>query len=118
MTKAETFLWLEIKDRKILGYKFRRQFGIGIWVVDFYCPSLKLAIEADGATHYTDEEIEYAKLRQGSIENLGVTFLRFTNMEIYEDMFNVLEKIKAKIEELKTKTASSIRVSNDNNLHI
>ena len=101
MTKAETFLWLEIKDRKILGCKFRRQFGIGIYVVDFYCPEVKLAIEADGATHYTDEEIKYDKLRQMSIENLGVTFLRFTNSEIYEYMFNVLEKIKSVIEELK-----------------
>lgn len=68
MTKAETFLWLEIKDRKILGIKFRRQFGIGAWVVDFYCPEVKLAIEADGAIHHKDEEIEYDKLRQGSIE--------------------------------------------------
>jgi len=69
--------------------------------VDFYCPEIKLAIEADGATHITDEQIEYDSFRQSEIENLGIVFLRFTNPEIYEDLYNVLEKIKLKISQLK-----------------
>jgi len=101
MTKAEAILWRELKDKKMLGFKFRRQFGIGGYVVDFYCPSLKLAIEADGATHYTDEEKEYDRKRESEISELNIKFLRFTNAEIYDDLYNVLEKIKAQITNIK-----------------
>ncbi len=101
MTKAETLLWIEIKNKKIDDCKFRRQFGIGAYVVDNYSPEIKLAIEIDGVTHYTDEEIEYDKKRQTYIENLGVTFLRFTNEEVYESMGFVFKKISLKIDELR-----------------
>jgi very-short-patch-repair endonuclease len=99
MTHAEVILWNEIKS-KILGERFLRQYSIGSDIVDFYCPRLKLAIEVDGLTHNTDEEIEKDKIRQERIENLNIKFLRFTNPEIYCDLYEVLEKIKAKIEEL------------------
>ncbi|MEO8514436.1 MAG: endonuclease domain-containing protein [Ignavibacteria bacterium] len=101
MTKAEAILWRELKSKKILGFKFRRQFGIGAYVVDFYCTELKLIIEVDGVTHCTDEEKEYDSRRESEIEQLDIKFLRFTNPEIYDDLYNVLEKIKAKVEELK-----------------
>ena len=96
MTKAEVILWLELKNKK-LGVRFLRQYSIGAFVVDFYCPSLKLAIEADGATHYTDEEKEYDAKRESEISELNIKFLRFTNAEIYDDLYIVLEKIKAQI---------------------
>ena len=100
MTKAEVLLWLGLKNKK-LGVRFLRQFNIKAFVVDFYCPEIKLALEIDGATHITREEIKYDKQRQEYIESLSIKFLRFDNIEIYYDMFNVLEKIKAKIKELK-----------------
>ena len=100
MTKAEVLLWLELKNKK-LGVRFLRQFSIKAFVVDFYCPEIKLALEIDGATHITREEIKYDKQRQEYIESLSIKFLRFDNIEIYYDMFNVLEKIKAKIKKLK-----------------
>jgi len=103
MTKAEIMLWQEIKGRKILGFKFRRQYSVGCYVIDFHCPKLKLAIEVDGLTHITDEEIEYDKFRQTEIELTGIEFIRFTNLEIYCDLFNVIEKIKHKVEELSLK---------------
>ena len=101
MTKAEAILWRELKKRKMLGFKFRRQFGIGAYVVDFYCTELKLVIEIDGVTHCTDEEKEYDKRRESEIAQLDIKFIRFINPEIYDDLYNVLEKIKAKIVELK-----------------
>jgi len=58
MTKTEGLLWFELKNKK-LGERFLRQFSITKYVVDFYCPRLKLAIEIDGATHLTDDEILY-----------------------------------------------------------
>ncbi len=102
MTKAEVLLWIELKGRKVMGYKFRRQFGIDIYVVDFYCPELKLAIEVDGATHFTDEDIAYDKDRQERIEQLGVRFLRFTNLDIYDSLECVMEVIRNKIKEIET----------------
>jgi very-short-patch-repair endonuclease len=100
MTKAEVLLWLRLKSKQ-LGVRFLRQFGVGVYVLDFYSPAIKLAIEVDGATHLTPEQIEYDISRQSEIENAGIVFLRFTNQEIFEDLDNVLEKIKIKIEELK-----------------
>ena len=103
LSKAEAMLWNEIKGRKLFGCKFRRQFSVASYVIDFYCPELKLAIEVDGATHITDEEIKYDKRRQSDMELLKIKFLRFTNPEIYENLHNVLETTKSKIEELKDK---------------
>lgn len=100
LTKAEAILWRELKNRKMLGFKFRRQYGIGAYVVDFYCTDLNLAVEVDGVTHSTDEEKEYDSRRESDIGQLGIQFLRFTNPEIYEDLHNVLEKIKTKITEI------------------
>lgn len=108
MTKAETLLWIELKGKAVDGYKFRRQYSVDAYVVDFYCPAVKLAIEVDGATHITDEELEYDRKRQNAIENIGITFLRFTNEEIYYDLYNVIEKIKHAANELKT-TPSHLR---------
>ncbi len=100
MTKAEVLLWLELKNKK-LGVRILRQFSVGPFVIDFYCPELKLAIEVDGVTHSTDEEIEYDKYREEAIAQLGIQFIRYTNPEIYDNRGNVIEKIKKKIEELK-----------------
>jgi very-short-patch-repair endonuclease len=103
MTKAEAILWGELKNRKILGFKFRRQFGIGAYVVDFYCTELKLAIEVDGATHQTDEELEYDRMREEEIRQLDIQFIRFSNTEIYEALEHVIENLKTKIEVLAVK---------------
>jgi len=106
MTKAEVLLWLELKNKK-LGARFLRQFSIGSYVVDFYSPEIKLVIEVDGLTHLTKEEIEYDEHRQSEIETLNIKFLRFTNPEIYDDLYNVVEKIKKRIEEIKIVEGSS-----------
>lgn len=93
MTKAEVLLWLELKDKK-LGVRFLRQYSVNKFVIDFYCPVIKLAIEVDGATHVTDEELEYDRERQSKIEALRIEFLRFTNDEVYGNRYNVILKIK------------------------
>lgn len=100
MTKAEAILWTYIKNKQISGQRFLRQFSVGAYVLDFYCQKLRLAIEVDGATHITEEEIKYDRMRQEEIEGLGFTFLRFTNEEIYGDLENVLEKMKSEVEKI------------------
>lgn len=82
---CEIKLWSGIRQKQ-LGYKFRRQFGIGKYIVDFYCPELKLAIEIDGATHCTDKEIEHDKIRQAYIESLGIKIIRYSNIDIKESI--------------------------------
>jgi len=94
MTKAEVLLWLQLKNRKILGQRFLRQYSVGPYVLDFYGTEKRLAIEVDGVTHNSNEEIEYDKFRQSEIQNLGIKFLRFTNEMVYKDMNHVLEEIK------------------------
>ncbi len=80
--------------------KFRRQFSVSPYVVDFYCPALKLAIEIDGDSHFQTGAQEKDKARQDFIESFGVHFLRFRNVEIRENLRGVLETIYRKIRQL------------------
>ena len=92
---AERLLWSSLKGSQLLGYKFRRQQGIGQYVVDFYCPAKKLVIEIDGATHWTEEAIKKDRERQNTIEALGIRVLRFTNEDVYTNKDGVLDAILA-----------------------
>ena len=94
MTEAERILWVRLKRRQIMNKRFLRQFSIGKYVVDFYCPEIKLAIEVDGKTHCTKDELEYDRKRQNEIEELDIKFLRFTN----EEVFGSVDKVVADIE--------------------
>jgi len=93
MPLSEVILWSRLKDKGLGGYKFRRQFSIGKFVIDFYCPKLKLAIEIDGDSHFVKGADERDRERQTLIETFGITFLRFTNREIHENIEGVLNKI-------------------------
>ena len=88
-TLSEILLWEEIKNRKMLGYKFLRQKPIGNYIVDFFCNKLKLAIEIDGDTH-TEDRFEYDMNRQKWLELKGISVLRFDDLEVKKDMNNVL----------------------------
>jgi very-short-patch-repair endonuclease len=100
MTKTEFMFWQKLKGKQLKGVKFRSQYGVGQFVVDFYCTELKLAIEIDGDSHFQDGAQEYDWERQAFIESLGIQFLRFTNDEVYGNLEGVLERIIQKIEEL------------------
>ena len=92
MPPAEWLLWKKLNNKQLSGYKFRRQYGIKQFVIDFYCPALKLAIEIDGDSHI--DALEYDHNRQKYIESLGIKLLRFSNLEIYENLDRIIEKIK------------------------
>ncbi len=97
MPKAEILLWSRLRGRQLLGYKFRRQFSVGSYSIDFYCPELKLAIEVDGDSHFTNDALQYDQERQGFIEVFGIQFLRFTNNQIYQTTDDVIECISQAI---------------------
>ena len=94
---AEQRLWQHLRCGQ-LGARFRRQYGIGRYVVDFYCPALKLAIEVDGDSHFQDGAPDYDQQRQAFIEAAGIRVLRFTNREVYEQPDDVLAVISEAIE--------------------
>jgi very-short-patch-repair endonuclease len=100
-TRAEVYLWTKLRSKK-LGFRFLRQYGVGKYVIDFYSPRLKLAIEVDGITHLTKEELEYDERRQSEIEQVGIQFIRFTNWEVYNDIENVIKQISDRIESIQS----------------
>ena len=86
MTEAERLLWTKIRNRQINGCKFRRQYSIGSYVVDFYSTENKLAIEIDGPSHDSADAIDYDKNRQEEIESLGIRIVRFTNKDVLSNL--------------------------------
>lgn len=101
MTLPEVLLWKAIKGKQIGGFDFDRQRPIDHFIVDFYCKDLQLAIEVDGGYHFEDEMLKKDAIRQERLEELGVTFLRFTNDEVKRNLAEVVEKIKEYVEENK-----------------
>ena len=93
MPPAEMALWQLLRNRQANGHKFRRQYSVDRYILDFYCPSAKLAIEIDGDSHFSEMAIRSDKARQKTVEAMGIRFLRFTNQNIYENLDEVLEKI-------------------------
>jgi len=91
--KAEWLLWSKLKGKQ-LGYKFRRQFSIGHYIVDFYCPILKFAIEVDGATHSSKDELAYDKNREEYLKKFGIKIKRYNNLEIFTNLEMVATDIK------------------------
>ena len=98
MTNAEKLLWERIRRRQIRDKRFLRQFSVEKYVIDFYCPEIKLAIEVDGDTHESEEEILYDKNRQEEIENFGISFLRYKNEKIFGNIDKVILKIETFID--------------------
>lgn len=96
-TKAEEILWQRLKGKQVKITKVRRQVSITEYVVDFYCQTFKLAIEVDGVTHSSQDEIEYDIDRQTKIEALSIVFLRFRNEEIYKNLEKVVNDITQKV---------------------
>jgi very-short-patch-repair endonuclease len=96
-TQPEQKLWAVLRGKQ-LGVKFRRQHGIGHYIVDFYCPQCKLVIEVDGDSHYTDAAQKYDEQRDTYLQQLGLQVLRFTNEEINRNIAGVYEAIKRAID--------------------
>ena len=98
-TSAEAMLWNMLKLRQ-LGVKFRRQFSIDRYILDFYSPEIKLCIELDGAPHFTHDGTDYDYERSKYLKKYhGIRTLRFENNEFFKYPEEVLATIKAAIKE-------------------
>jgi very-short-patch-repair endonuclease len=96
MTLAEILLWKKLKNKQLCGLDFHRQKPIDEFVVDFFCPKLRLAIEIDGDSH--EGKLERDSKRQQNIEQFGVRFLRFSDEEVKQNLEAVIDSISNWIE--------------------
>lgn len=90
--EPERRLWHRLRGRQ-LGVRFRRQHGIGPYVVDFYCASAALVIEVDGDSHYPGDGSDPDAERDAYLRSCGVRVLRFTNLDVMENPDGVIEEI-------------------------
>lgn len=91
-TLAERKLWEYLRNFPV---KMWRQKPINNFIVDFYCPKLKLVIEVDGDSHFTDSAIIYDQERTHILENYGLKIIRFTNEEVLNNFEGVCERIRS-----------------------
>lgn len=97
-TQAEIILWMHLKGKKINGYDFHRQKPLLHFIVDFFCNELNLAIEIDGVSHDGNEKKD--EWRQNKLEAFGITFLRFTDLEVHQQTEEVMRKIESVVKDL------------------
>ena len=92
-TYTEIMLWNYLKQKQIRGYDFDRQKPIDNFIVDFYCAKLKLVIEIDGDSHFSEEGKSYDKERTGILKSYGLRVIRFSNSDILNNFNTVRERI-------------------------
>ncbi len=90
-TPAEAVLWKALKSRGAGGYKFRRQQSIGSYILDFYCPELRLCVELDGLSH--SHKYEYDERRTEFLCQQGIRVVRFDNQQIWTSIEGVVAEI-------------------------
>ena len=96
-TEAEKTLWAHLRYKQFFGMRFFRQYSIGAYILDFYCPQLRLAIELDGGQHTEDNTREYDIARSDYLKGQGIEVIRFWNHEVLLDTGSVLIKLSEKI---------------------
>ncbi len=96
-TETEQIIWAKLRNKQ-LGFEFHRQVPIDNFIVDFYCHELMLAIEIDGDSHFTDGAPERDMERTQILNSFGVTVLRYTNIDVKQNLYRVLDDIMGWIE--------------------
>lgn len=102
MTQEEKILWEKLRNSQLKNMKFRRQYSVGFYILDFYCPEIKLCIELDGKHHEENDAKEYDKNRDEFLKSLGIKTVRFSNLEIKMNIENVVQAIISAIKGIKT----------------
>lgn len=93
MTHAENKLWLRLRSKQFQNLKFRRQHGIGPYVVDFYCSAKGLVIEVDGDVHAEEDQVMKDRKREHYLKGLGLQIVRYVNNDILTNIDDVLEDL-------------------------
>ncbi|HPR85669.1 MAG TPA: endonuclease domain-containing protein [Prolixibacteraceae bacterium] len=98
MTQAEKVVWELLKEKKMVGLRFKAQHPIDIFIADFYCHALKLVIEIDGEIHKSKDQKEYDIGREAELEHWGIKVIRFTNEEVKKNIEHVKKEIEHECE--------------------
>lgn len=93
-TPFESLLWERLRGSQLDGRKFRRQHSIGVYILDFYCPTERLCIEIDGDVHKNPEAVIHDRERDQTLAQLQIHTLRISNAEIETNIESVLQKIR------------------------
>ncbi len=96
-TEAEKILWSKLRNKQFYGIKFFRQYSIGKYILDFYSPILKLAIELDGGQHNQSENKRYDQIRSEYLKKNGIDLIRFWDNDVMKDVDTVLEQLMLKV---------------------
>lgn len=99
-TPAEILFWSKIAGKQFLNLKFRKQHGIGPYVVDFYCPQKKLIIEIDGDSHASREGVESDIQRTKYLKSLAYQIVRYANRDVLNNIEGVFEDLSKKVSSL------------------
>lgn len=97
-TKTEAILWNYLRRKQIKGIRFLRQYSVSNYILDFYCPQRKLALEIDGGQHTLDEVELKDQKRTVYLKSKGIKVLRFWNNEVFENIDGIIEKIGEELE--------------------
>jgi len=111
-TEAEIYLWLKLKTKQMYGYDFHRQKPIDNYILDFFCHELMLGIEVDGYSHELIEVYTKDVVKEGKMNELGISILRFTDNQVKKDMVNVLRAIEYYIFEFEKHTPNPSQEGN------
>ncbi|MBM4136859.1 MAG: DUF559 domain-containing protein [Nitrospira sp.] len=96
-TEAEKTFWAHVRNKQFYRMRFFRQYSIGPYILDFYCPTLKLAVELDGGQHIENENREYDAVRSEYLKAQGIEVMRFWNHEILIDISSILTKLAERV---------------------
>ena len=106
-TDAERQLWSLLRNRQVSDAKFRRQFPVSGYILDFYSPEYKLAIEADGGQHYRETGLSKDAMRTQALAKAGITVIRFNDRDILNNIEGVGEEIYRILRDMKTHSPQS-----------
>ena len=93
-TEAEELLWEYLKDRKFLKLKFKRQYSVDHFVIDFYCSEKKFGIEIDGKIHLKKDIKNHDENRDSFLKDFGIKILRIKNEEVINNIEGTLDLIR------------------------
>ena len=98
-TDAERALWRLLRSRQLEGYKFRRQHAVGPYILDFYCPASRLAVELDGSQHYTADGLADDAARTEYLRSAGIEVMRLPNNDVLTNADGTIEVLLRTLEE-------------------
>lgn len=94
MTPEERILWKYLRRKRINNRRFLRQYVVETFILDFYCPEIKLGIEVDGNHHKKEGFLKHDQFRGEILKDNGIKLLRFTNYQIQNFLEGVLELVE------------------------